>query len=365
MKKFTQILILFILTTLGGSQFALAQDLPYACVGVTEKYGVKGFNGISDFDWVITDPDGNALPASAFQIFARGDSVAITWSEGLKGGIYTVSVTEHTDYGCTGAPYTTHITLNTPEIFIPISNNMDDEMGVCYGKIAELDPGSGYRNYLWQDGNSNQVYFTGEAGTYTVRLVNDTYNCSYDSTKLVVYDLPTVSLGRDTFLFANQTLLLDVYNPDFTFYNWSTGAITSDITVDGQSGNQTVWVLVTDFHGCQNSDTVAIAAGDYSKLKIPAAFTPNGDGFNDTWVFPATQDVAGNYVTLFEYLDDIDVKVFNRWGKLVWKSSGMYKPWTGKDIGGKELPMDSYHYVIVLTVGEKKYEYKGSITIIR
>jgi len=27
--------------------------------------------------------------------------------------------------------------------------------------------------------------------------------------------------------------------------------------------------------------------------------------------------------------------------------------------------MDSYHYIIVFTVGDKKYEYKGSVTIVR
>lgn len=349
-----------------GINIVQAQDnIHSACVGTTERYGVKGFNGISDFEWVITDPDGNILPTTSYQLLARGDSIEITWGEGLKGGIYTFSVTEHTDYGCTGAPFEAYITLNTPEIFVPISNNINDEMGVCYGQIATLDPGSGFRSYLWQDDNTNQVYYTGESGTYTVRLVNDTYNCSYDSTRLAVYDLPTVSLGQDTFLFANETLTLDVYNPDFSFYNWSTNEITSSITVDGLSGKQEVWVLVTDLHGCQNSDTVIIGAADYSKLKIPAAFTPNGDGFNDTWIFPATRNADGQYVDVSNYLQDVDVKVFDRWGKLVWKHKGMNKEWNGKDLGGKELPMDSYHYIIVFTVAGEKFEYKGSITIIR
>ncbi|MGD9976486.1 MAG: gliding motility-associated C-terminal domain-containing protein [Bacteroidales bacterium] len=362
MKKFTPILLfLVLLINLGSLQPVEGQDLPYACIGTTEKYGVKGFNGISDFDWVITDPNGNVLPASSYQLFARGDSIAITWSEDMKGGIYTIDVTEHTDYGCTGSPYTTYVTLNTPEIFIPIDNNMADGTGVCYGKIAELDPGSGYISYLWQDGNTNQIYYTGEAGTYTVRLVNGSYSCSYDSTKLEIYDLPNVSLGNDTVLFGSQALELDVYNPDFNFYNWSTGAITPGITVDGQSGNQQVWVIVTDLHGCENSDTINIKASDYSNLRIPAAFTPNGDGINDAWKFPAPE----NGVDLTGYLNDVNVQVFNRWGKLVWKSHGAFKEWTGKDIGGKELPMDSYHYLIVFTVGDKKYEYKGSITIIR
>ncbi len=366
MKKFTQILFLkVLLLTLGGSADLLAQGLPMACVGVTERYGVKGFNGISDFDWVITDPNGNVLPSSSYQLLARGDSIDITWGEGLIGGIYTLTVTEHTDYGCTGTPLSVNVVLNTPEIFLPISNNLNDNMGVCFGSIANLDPGSGFINYLWQDGNTNQVYYTGEAGTYTVRLVNNTYNCSYDSTRLEIWDLPTVDLGNDTVLFGNQTLELDVYNPDFSFYNWSTGQISSSITVSGSDGEQRIWVLVTDINGCQNSDTVNIIAADYGKLFIPKAFTPNGDGFNDLWEFPAAKDTEGNYFSVNEFLENIDLKVYNRWGKLVWKSSGLYKPWNGKDLSGKELPMDSYHYIIVIKVGGKSYEYKSSVTIIR
>lgn len=336
-----------------------------ACVGTTERYGVKGFNGISDFEWVITDPNGNVLPASSYQLLARGDSIDITWGEGLMGGIYKVSVTEHTDYGCTGAPFEALIVLNTPEIFVPISNNLTDDMGVCYGQIATLDPGTGFKNYLWQDDNTNQIYYTGDAGTYTVRLVNDTYNCSYDSTKLQIWDLPTVSLGRDTFLFGNQTLELDVYDPDFTAYNWSTDEITSSITVSGLNGKQEVWVIVTDIHGCENSDTVIVGAANYNKLKIPAAFTPNGDGFNDKWVFPASKDEDGTFIDVSEFLQDVDVQVFNRWGRMVWKHKGLNKAWDGKDLGGKELPMDSYHYIIIFKVGNEKFEYKGSVTIIR
>lgn len=337
-------------------------DLPMACVGHTERYGVKGFNGTSDFSWTITDPDGRILQQGTdYTLLARGDSIDIFWREGMKGGIYTLQVVEHTDYGCTGNPYVVRVVLNTPEIFIPISNNIPDQISMCLGSIATLNPGTGFRHYLWHDGSTNQVYYTGESGTYRVRLVNANYSCSYDITQVTVHPLPVVNLGNDTTLFANQTLLLDVYNPNFTVYNWSTGAITPSITVDGQSGDQLIWVKVTDVNGCSNADSIQIWAANYGNLRIPAAFTPNKDGVNDTWEFPAPyqgQDLRG-------YINDVDVKVFNRWGKLVWSSKGAYKPWDGKDLNGRELPMDSYHYIIVFTVGEKKYEYKGSITIIR
>jgi len=362
LKRLTPILALAALLALTGiTPRAQGQDLPMACVGTTERYGVKGFNGISDFEWVITDPHGNLLPPSAYTILARGDSIEVAWSENLEGGTYTFMVTEHTDYGCTGTPYRQDVVLNSPEIFIPIENNIPDQQGICFGSIATLDPGSGYISYLWQDSSTNQLYYTGESGTFLVRLVNSSYSCSYDISEVTVHPLPLVDLGQDTVLFASQTLTLDAYDPNFSFYSWSTGDITPTITVDGQSGDLFVWVKVTDINGCENSDSINIGAADYSKLRIPAAFTPNGDGVNDKWEFPAPyqgQDLRG-------YINNISVKVFNRWGKMVWKHDGLYQPWNGKDIGGRELPMDSYHYIIVFTVGDKKYEYKGSVTIVR
>lgn len=331
------------------------------CAGTTERYWVKGFNGISDFEWVIEDPNGNLLPASAYTLVGRGDTIQVQWNASLKGGIYTFRVIEHTNYGCTGAPYEQTVILNSPDIFIPF-NGMPDNLYICFRDTAELNPGAGFLDYLWQDGSKNQLYYTGQAGTYTVRLVDTYQNCSYDSTNLTVYPLPTVSLGNDTVLFGTETLDLDVYDPDFKLYDWSTGEMSSSITVKGTDGNQHIWVVVTDMNGCK-SDTadIDITASNYNKLTIPAAFTPNGDGKNDTWLFPARE----NGRELFGFLDDVTVRVFNRWGKLVWKSDGMFKAWDGKDLGGRPLPMDSYHYIIKIKVGTDTFTYKGSVTIVR
>ncbi len=339
------------------------QNLPSACVGTVERYWVKGFNGISDFTWTITDPDGNIVPASAYNIVGRGDTIQLTWNSSFKGGIYTFTVVETTDYGCSGAPYQQDVVLNSPEIFIPF-NTLPGNSEVCIGSTISLDPGTGYLNYLWQDGSTNQLYITGEAGTYRVRLVDTEQNCSYDTTNLTVNPLPDVNLGEDLVLLGNQTAVLDAYGDKINFYNWSTTAITPSITVDGQSGDQTIWVLVTDINGCKNSDTVNIKAGNYNNLKFPAAFTPNGDGRNDTWIYPYIEE-NGVRTDVSGYITDMSIRIYNRYGSMVWESHGSFKAWDGKDLGGRELPMDSYHYIARITVNSKTYLYKGSITIVK
>ncbi|MFP4557261.1 MAG: gliding motility-associated C-terminal domain-containing protein [Bacteroidales bacterium] len=364
MNKLLHIAVLIVTGIFLAGSISQAQenpyDLPMACVGSVEEYWVKGFNGISDFDWQITDPDGNPLDENLYTIINRGDSVLVSWDESLPGGIYTFKVTEHTDYGCTGDPWEQNIVLNSPQINFPW-DGAPESVAVCFGDEAELDPGD-YEQYLWQDDYTGQIYYTGEAGTYQVQLIDSDYSCSYQDFDVTIHDLPEVDLGSDTVLFGAQTLTLDVSDPDIQFYDWSTGETSPWIEVEGGFGQQHISVTVTDINQCEASDTIFIDAADYSSLRIPKAFTPNGDGANDTWVFPAPSEEGSH---LYPYLDDVDVRVFNRWGNLVWQSSGMFQEWDGRDLGGRPLPMDSYHYIIRLNVDGKVFVYKGSVTIVR
>jgi gliding motility-associated-like protein len=93
-------------------------------------------------------------------------------------------------------------------------------------------------------------------------------------------------------------------------------------------------------------------------MRIPNAFTPNGDGFNDYWVI-------GNRVTgtLGEFYPWAVVEVYNRAGELVYRSrEGYPDPWDGRS-NGHRLPMDSYFYVIFLNNGQPPVT--GHVTIIR
>lgn len=66
----------------------------------------------------------------------------------------------------------------------------------------------------------------------------------------------------------------------------------------------------------------------------PNAFTPNNDGINDLWEIPA----------LAAY-PDCTVKIYSRWGKLVFQSAGYSKPWDGR-FNNTLLTEGTYYYVI-------------------
>lgn len=90
---------------------------------------------------------------------------------------------------------------------------------------------------------------------------------------------------------------------------------------------------------------------NYKHIFIPNAFTPNNDGLNDTWKIPAlaAQPLA-------------EVKVFNRYGQLVFYNRGYTKQWDGK-FNGIMQPAGAYAYTIDTKNGLPLYS--GLIMLIR
>jgi len=71
--------------------------------------------------------------------------------------------------------------------------------------------------------------------------------------------------------------------------------------------------------------------------QIPSAFTPNGDGINDIWEIPALL-----------YYPKCNVKIFDRWGNMVYYSpKGYSSPFDGVK-NGTRIPMGTYYYFIQL-----------------
>lgn len=88
-----------------------------------------------------------------------------------------------------------------------------------------------------------------------------------------------------------------------------------------------------------------------NSIEIYNAFSPNGDGKNDTW-----------NIKNIDYYPDNDLKIYDRSGNLVYKCSGYT---SAKNWDGQNNPPGSYYYILrVKIAGEDKY-YKGSVTLIK
>jgi gliding motility-associated-like protein len=183
------------------------------------------------------------------------------------------------------------------------------------------------------------------SGIYNINLVIDEGLPEQESfcRNIVVLDSADLDLGNDTVIAAGTTIEL---SPDSTYsaYQWSTGSTdrTIDINLAG------VYTLIaTNRYGCKSTDNIEVIVD----IGIPNFFTPNGDGYNDTWDIPF---LAIEPETL--------VSIFDRFGNLLAK----YKPaegnWDGKS-NGREMPTGTYWYIIDVPGLDKPF--KGSVTIKR
>jgi gliding motility-associated-like protein len=120
--------------------------------------------------------------------------------------------------------------------------------------------------------------------------------------------------------------------------------------------NIIVYGQVNNFCGAV-TDTIKIiveVCGGYDPL-IPTVITPNGDGMNDLFIIE----------NLHLLYPESDVKIVNRWGSLVFESTGYEEPWNGTLFNsGNELPLGTYFYHVILNDGADG-ELKGPISIIR
>jgi gliding motility-associated-like protein len=85
---------------------------------------------------------------------------------------------------------------------------------------------------------------------------------------------------------------------------------------------------------------------------IPDIFTPNGDGFNDTWEIPG-----------IDQYPEATIRIYNRAKKLAVELKGAQMPWDGRDLNGNLLESGYYLYLIELRKGGKIIS--GYVTILR
>jgi gliding motility-associated-like protein len=109
-------------------------------------------------------------------------------------------------------------------------------------------------------------------------------------------------------------------------------------------------------NGCDNELSKIVEIGA-KKDVFPNAFTPNGDGANDVFrpVYPCE--------VIYSHL-----KVYSRWGELVFETDSPTTGWDGK-INGNDAPSDVYvwwlQYEAIRDGKQLKFEEKGGVSLLR
>lgn len=220
-------------------------------------------------------------------------------------------------------------------------------------------------NVLWDfgDGNTSNAltpeYIYNEPGDYVITLiVNEGSNCADTLFELVrVNEIPVANLGDDMIIPVCTSVDLDAGN-DGSNYLWSTGETTKDIQLINIPGDTAIWVII-DKHNCFDSDTINITVENpQTKLFMPNAFTPNNDGENDSFKPVGYNPFITRYI----------IRIFNRWGQLLYESSNPTEGWDGTN-NGEPCPVASYTYSLSYKAetcnSNRQESFSGIVTLIR
>ncbi|MDX1684254.1 MAG: PKD domain-containing protein [Saprospiraceae bacterium] len=245
---------------------------------------------------------------------------------------------------------------------------------ICFMDATRLsieNLGEGPLTYMWtpvssilEGANSDNPLVSPDfSTTYTVKITNE-FGCEYfDTVRLIVDRVmprPQITSTKDT-IYLTDTTQLQVIGGPYASYEWfpTNGLSCTDCPdpIASPENETTYGVWVTNLRGCIDSAFITIGVirpnCDDSDVYVPNAFSPNGDDNNDVW------RVRSNFVDL------IDVYVYNRWGEKVFETHEYDVGWDGT-YEGEFLEPDVYaYYIRVVCVDQSEFTKKGNVTLVR
>ena len=223
------------------------------------------------------------------------------------------------------------------------------------------------------NGNDTTITTYDQVGVFDVTMtVTSIYGCVYDTTYVAfieTYDYPVANFTYTPIpptVYEPEVVLTSLSSDDVVQWNWSidggtpTGASTEDVAVSfpqGIPGIYPVVLKVWNEHGCLDSLVGQVEVINDVTIYAPNIFTPDGDEFNETW------RVYMNGIDI----NDFHVLMYNRWGEVVWESFDPVAEWDGSYNSTGKINDGTYVWILNVkdSYTDKKYEFKGSVTISR
>ena len=224
-------------------------------------------------------------------------------------------------------------------------------LGASGGSLYQWSPAT----YLSTPQQQNTFASPLNSIIYNVKVSNS-FGCIDSATVDVkVIKVPVVNAGADVITVAGKTVqLMGSISDDFAGFTWSPldfmlNETTLNPVVNPPTDFQYILTAVAPNNCGSSTDTVQVKI--IKGVFIPNAFSPNGDGKNDTWNIPGLE--AYPLHTLV---------VFNRYGQVVFQRKKTYEPWNGF-FKGQLLPAGAYTYLIDLNNGTPVL--RGSFLLIK
>jgi gliding motility-associated-like protein len=301
---------------------------------------------------------------------SANSKIVLRITNNAPGGIGNDIAIDDITFRPCGAKITASIIGNTDTVNVCEGNtdiySFDGDVSSAYQSPAYQWQVSTDTGRTWKDiSGANSLTYTRlptSPGRYWYRLAvleaRDlrVLACRIASNAIVinVHPNPVVSAGPDRIMLAGDSITLSAKaEGEQLTYSWSPDAFMNNVTSltpfvkPTEDINYTI-AAVSEF-GCTNQDETLVKV--VADIFIPNAFTPNGDGKNDTWRIPFLDPTFAAEVTLF-----------NRYGELVYHTKAATVSWDGT-IKGQRQPSGTYIYIV--SIKNSSFKRTGTVTLIR
>ncbi len=338
--------------------------------------------------------DGAAMSFTDLSTIAAPDAIPHwTWSFGdgtyssvpstshlyLSSGVYPVQLLVVSNFGC--ADSVTKISFVNPNPIAKFTSS--DTIGcaplcMTFQNLSSISGGN-ISSWAWSFGDGspagssqdishcyrNDSVYSPNLYTPSLKVTSDS-GCVTIVTKnnyITTYPKPKADfkLLPETASFINPLISITDLSAGADFWNWNFGDLQTSVIANplshtyGDTGTYLVTLITSTQFGCFDTTHQSVTIEPDFLFYIPNAFTPDGDGVNDTF--------TGKGI----FIKEFEMSIFDRWGNLIFFSDDINKPWDGRANHGNEIAQsDVYIYSIKVTdIKRQKHLYKGTVTLVR
>jgi gliding motility-associated-like protein len=293
-----------------------------------------------------------------------------------------VSLNAYSDLDCitNSVAYSNSIVVTLIQSISPTLYITSNDTIICEQQMVTFtahvnDGGASNIQFYWYVNNSLLAVGTDSIFNYNAFSNQDSVTCQMVSSYICVN--PPVIISNPIKITVHNNPLIDminyqyhlnicdslqlitstnINNPEFNWHSNSYLSCNNCLDPYTTTTQDTTWyfVTVTDpTNGCFVEDSTIVYLNPEPEVFLPNAFSPNGDENNDVLY------IRGNCIK------DVTLKVYDRWGELVFTTNTISLGWDG-NYKGKEAAADVYVYIIDYVLFNDKIKHaKGNVTLVR